>query len=98
MWSAQAFKGCLPQILLGPFLNTLTHVKVACAVDLSHSNYLNQKACMDAKSGTKYITNFNTLLILEFKYYNKKNLNQTKFIKQKQKHQPKNNYVWFKNP
>ena len=23
------FKGCLPQILLGPFLNTLSHVKMA---------------------------------------------------------------------
>ena len=22
----QTFKGCLPQILLGPFLNTLTHM------------------------------------------------------------------------
>ena len=27
--SIEVFKGCLPQILLGPFLNTWTHLTIA---------------------------------------------------------------------
>ena len=30
------FRGCLPQILLGPFLNTLSHIEV------SHTNICNE--------------------------------------------------------
>ena len=31
------FKGCPPQILLGPFLNTLSHINIniGCALNLS---------------------------------------------------------------
>ena len=36
------FKGCLPQILLGPFLNTLTHMKHQARNELSSlSGYTN---------------------------------------------------------
>ena len=30
-YSFKFFKGCLPQILLGPFLNTLSHLYLSCS-------------------------------------------------------------------
>ena len=32
IWSAKFFKGCLPQILLGPLLNTLSHILFGLSV------------------------------------------------------------------
>ena len=48
--SSKIFKGCLPQILLGPFLNTLAHMQIskiqrfAKVVNSSHSLTIFEKS------------------------------------------------------
>ena len=57
MAQVQFFKGCLPQILLGPFLNTLTHL---CVSQLSskrghHKYYYEQLSVKNILSTTKML-------------------------------------------
>ena len=39
-YSFKFFKGCLPQISLGPFLNTLSHMKLSFSCYKVHSSFL----------------------------------------------------------
>ena len=41
MGQVKFFKGCLPQILLGPFLNTLTHIMIQIIFNIHALNSLN---------------------------------------------------------
>ena len=40
MDQVEFFKGCLPQILLGPFLNTLTPIKVSRLSEYMYQNVI----------------------------------------------------------
>ena len=56
--SKKFFKGCLPQILLGPFLNTLSHIAVNDSEMLPSENksvllYTSRESCTMIKSWRK---------------------------------------------
>ena len=56
------FKGCLPQILLGPFLNILSHIKLLFT-SLRFSLLVNRKPPIGISQETANITTFSATLI-----------------------------------